>query len=130
MLMFTPFALIHGPNIPGSYAVLLFTASHFTSITSHIHNWMLFLLWLRLFILSGVISPLISSSILGTYQPGELKLNIQKTKIMASGPITSREIDWEAVETVSDFIFGAPKSLQMLIAAIKLKAAYSLKGKL
>ena len=63
--------LIHGPNIPGSYAILLFTASDFTSITSHIHNWVLFLLWLHLFILSGVISPLISSSILGTYQPGE-----------------------------------------------------------
>ena len=48
-----------------------------------------------------------------------LKLNIQKTKIMASGPITSWEIDAETVETVSDFIFGAPKSLQMLIAAMK-----------
>ena len=55
----------------GSYAILLFTASDLASITSHIHNWVLFLLWLRLFILSGVISPLISSSILGTYQPGE-----------------------------------------------------------
>ena len=57
-----------------------------------------------------------------------LKLNIQKTKIMASGPITSWEIDGERVETVSDFIFlGAPKSLQMVIAAMKLKDAYSLK---
>ena len=56
-----------------------------------------------------------------------LKLNIQKTKIMASGPITSWEIDGE---TVSDFIFGAPKSLQMVIAAMKLKDAYSLEGKL
>ena len=65
------FALIHGPKIPGSYAVLLFTASDFTSITSHIHTWVLFLLWLHLFILSGVTSPLISSSILGTYRPGE-----------------------------------------------------------
>ena len=55
--------LIHGPNIPGSYAILLFTASNLTSITSHIHNWVLVLLWLHLFILSGVISPLISSSI-------------------------------------------------------------------
>ena len=64
------FALIHGPNIPGSYAILLFTASDFTSITSHIHNWLLFLIWLHFFILSGVISPLISSSILGMYQPG------------------------------------------------------------
>ena len=60
-----------------------------------------------------------------------LKLNIQKTKIMASGPITSWEIDGETVETVSDFILrGAPKSLQMVTAAMKLKDAYSLKGKL
>ena len=66
------FALIHGPNIPGSYAILLFTTSDFTSITSHIHNWVLFLLWACLFILSRVISLLISSSILGTYQFGEL----------------------------------------------------------
>ena len=50
-----------------------------------------------------------------------LKLNIQKTKIMASGPITLWEIDWETVETVSDFILGAPKSLQMVIAAMKLR---------
>ena len=59
-----------------------------------------------------------------------LKLNIQKTKIMASGPITSWEIDGETAETVSDFILGAPKSLQMVIAAMKLKDAYSLEGKL
>ena len=60
-----------------------------------------------------------------------LKLNIQKTKIMASGPITSWEIDGETVETVSDFSFcGAPKSLQMVIAAMKLKDAYYLEGKL
>ena len=59
------------PNIPGSYAILLFTASDLASITSHIHNWVLFLFSLCLFILSGVISPLISSSILGTYWPGE-----------------------------------------------------------
>ena len=56
-----------------------------------------------------------------------LKLNIQKTKVMASGPNTSWEIDGE---TVSDFILGAPKSLQMVIAAMKLKDAYSLEGKL
>ena len=55
-----------------------------------------------------------------------LNLNIQKTKIMASGPITSWEIDGETVETVLDFIWGAPKSLQMVIAAMKLKDAYSL----
>ena len=59
-----------------------------------------------------------------------LKLNIQKTKIMASSPITSWEIDGETVKTVSDFIFWAPKSLQMVIAAMKLKDAYSLEGKL
>ena len=53
-----------------------------------------------------------------------------KTKIMASGPITSWEIDGETVETVSDFILGAPKSLQMVIVAMKLKDAYSLEGKL
>ena len=59
-----------------------------------------------------------------------LKLNVQKTKIMASGPITSWEIDGETVETVSDFIFWAPKSLQMVTAAMKLKDSYSLEGKL
>ena len=59
-----------------------------------------------------------------------LNLNIQKTKIVASGLITSWQIDGETVETVSDFILGAPKSLQMVIAAMKLKDAYSLEGKL
>ena len=60
-----------------------------------------------------------------------LKLNIQKTKIMESSPITSWEIDGETVETVADFILGgAPKSLQMVIAAMKLKDAYSFEGKL
>ena len=59
-----------------------------------------------------------------------LKLNIQKMKIMASGPITSWEIDGETVETVSDFNFWAPKSLQMVTAAMKLEAAYSLEEKL
>ena len=59
-----------------------------------------------------------------------LKLNIQKTKIMASDPITLWQIDGEIVEKVSDFIFWAPKSLQMVTAAMKLKDAYSLEGKL
>ena len=63
-------------------------------------------------------------------EKADLKLNVQKTKIMASGPITSWEIDGETVETVSDFNFGAPKSLQMVIAAMKLKGAYSLEGKI
>ena len=65
------FALIHGPNIPGSYAILLFTASDLASITNHIGIWVLFLLWLHLFILSGVISPLSSRSILGIYRHGK-----------------------------------------------------------
>ena len=59
-----------------------------------------------------------------------LTLNIQKTKIMASGPIISRQIDGETMEIVIDFIFGAPKSLQMVTAAMKLKDVYSLEGKL
>ena len=59
-----------------------------------------------------------------------LKLNIQKMKIMTSGPITSWEIDGETVETVADFIFWAPESLQMVTVAMKLKDAYSLEGKL
>ena len=62
-------------------------------------------------------------------EKGGLKLNIQKMKIMASGPITWWEIDGETVETVSDFIFWAPKSLQMVIAAMKLKDTYSLERK-
>ena len=59
-----------------------------------------------------------------------LRLNIQKTKVMASGPITSWQVDGQTVETVSDFILGAPKSLQMVTAAMKLKDSYSLEGKL
>ena len=59
-----------------------------------------------------------------------LKLNIQKTKIMASGPITSWKIDMETMDSVADFIFWAPKSLLIVIAAMKLKDAYSLEGKL
>ena len=59
-----------------------------------------------------------------------LKLSIQKTKVMASGPITSWQIDWETMETVANFIFWAPKSLQMVTAAMKLKDTYSLEEKL
>ena len=65
------FASIQGPNIPGSYAILLFTVSNLASITNPTHNWVLFFPWLHPCILSGVICPLISSSILGTYQPGK-----------------------------------------------------------
>ena len=60
------FVLTHGPNIPGSYAILLLTASNLASVTRPVDNWVLFLLWLHPFIVSRVISPLISSSILGT----------------------------------------------------------------
>ena len=62
-------------------------------------------------------------------KPG-LKLNIQKTRIMATGPITSWQTDGEKIKTVTDFIFCAPKSLQMVTAAMKLKDTYSLEGKL
>ena len=65
------FTLIHGPNIPSSYAILFYTALDFTSITCHNHNWALFSFWLSLFILSEAIFPLFSSSILGTYRPRE-----------------------------------------------------------
>ena len=64
------------------------------------------------------------------HEKADLKLSIQKTKIMASGPITSWEIDGETVETVSDLFWGAPKSLQMVTAAMKLKEALFLKEKL
>jgi len=65
----------------------------------------------------------------GRDRESTLKLNIQKTKIMASGPISSWEINGETVETVSDFIFGGSKSLQMVTVAMKLKDAYSLEEK-
>ena len=74
-ILFMEFSRQEYWNIPGSYAILLFTASDLASITNHVHSWVLFLLWLHPFLLSGVISgvisPLISSSILGTYWPGE-----------------------------------------------------------
>ena len=118
--------LIHGPNIPGSYAVLFFIASDFTSITSHIHSWMLFLLWLCLFtlslhdalpiyswvffllwlhpfILSGVISPLISSSILGTYSPGEFLFQypIILSFHTVLGVLKARILKWFAIPSSS-----------------------------
>ena len=93
------YILIHGPNIPGSYAILLFTASDLASITSHIHNWVLLLLWLHPFILSGVISPMISSSILGTYRPG--KFTFQCPIFLPShtvhGVLEARILKWFAI---------------------------------
>src|SRR5574340_491892 len=92
-------------------AILFFTASDFTSITNHIQNWMLFLLWLHLFILSGVISPLFSSSILGTYQPGEF---IFQCPIFLSfhtvhGVLKARILKWFAIP-----ISSGPHSVRYL----------------
>ena len=101
------FTLIHGPNIPGSYAIFFFTASDFTSITSQIHNSELFSLWLCLFLLSTVISPLISSSILGTYGPGEF---IFQCLIFLSfhtvhGVLKTRILKWLAIPFSSGSCF-------------------------
>ena len=93
------FTFIHGPNIPCSYAILLFTASEFTSITSHIHNLVLFSLWLHLFILSRIISPLFSSSILGTCQPGEFifHCHIFLPFHTVHGVLKARILKWSAI---------------------------------
>ena len=98
------FTLIHGPNIPGSYAILFCTASDFTSITSHIHNWTLFSLWLCLFILSGVISPLFSSSILGTYQLEEaiILCHIFLPFHTVHGVLKERILKWFAISSSSE----------------------------
>ena len=102
------FALIHGPNIPGSYAVLLFTASDFTSITSNIHNWVVFLVWLHLFILSGVISPLIPSNILGPYLPGEFifQCPIFLPFHTVHGVLKARILKWFAIPSPQDYILS------------------------
>ena len=105
------FALIPGPKIPGSYAILLFTASDLASITSHIHNWVLFLLWLHPLILSEVISALISSSILGTYQPGEFLFQypIILPFHTVHGVLKARILKWFAIPFSS-----APHSVRSL----------------
>ena len=92
-------SLIHGPNIPGSYAILLFTSFDFTSITSHIQNWPLFSLWFCLFILSGIISPLFFSSILGTYWPGEFifQCHIFLPFHSIHGVLKARILKWFAI---------------------------------
>ena len=98
-LKWTEFALIQGPNVPGSYAILFFTASDFISITSHIHNWVLFLLWLCLFTLSGVISPFFSSSILGTYWSGEFIFQCHICLLFHTvhGVLKARILKWFAI---------------------------------
>ena len=105
------FPLIHRPNIPGSYAILLFIASDFTSIISHIHNWALLSLWLHLFILSGVISPLFSSSILGTYLPVEFifQCPIFLPFHTVHGVLKARILKWFAIP-----FFSGPRFVRTL----------------
>ena len=93
------FTLILEPNIPGSYAILFFTALDFTSITSHIHNWVLFSLWLHLFILCS----LFSSSILGTYRPGEFifQCPIFLPLHTINGVLKARILKWFAIAFTS-----------------------------
>ena len=93
------FSLIHAPDISGSYAILPFTALDLASITSHIHSWVLFLFWLHPFILSGVISPLISSSILGIYCPGELLFQYPMSLPLCTlhGVLKARILKWFAI---------------------------------
>ena len=119
--------MIHGPNIPGFYAVLLFTASDFASITSHIHNWVL-LFWLRLFILSGVISPLISSSLLGTYRPGEFifQCPIFLPFHTVHGILKARILKWFAIPFSSGphFVRTLHRDLSLLVALHGLAHSY------
>ena len=93
------FTFIHGSNIPGAYAILFFTALDFTFITSHIQNWILFSLWLHLFILSGAISLLFSSSILHTYRPGEFIFKCHNFLPFHSvhGVLKARILKWFAI---------------------------------
>ena len=86
-------------NIPDSYAILFFTASDFTCITSHIHSWALFSLWFSLFILSGAISPLFSNSIFGTYRPGEFifQCHIFLPFHTIHGVLKARTLKWFAI---------------------------------
>ena len=105
--------MIHGPNIPGSYAILLFTALDLASITRTEEE--------------------LKSLLMKVKEESEkvgLKLNIQKTKIMASGPITSWQIDGKKVETVADFIFWGSKITETVNAVMKLKDTCCLEGKL
>ena len=90
------FTLIHGPNVPGSYAILFFTTLDFTFVTRHIHNWALFPLWLSLFIPSGAISLLFSNSILDIFQPGELifQCHIFLPFHTVHGVLKARRLKW------------------------------------
>ena len=94
---------IHEPNIPGSYAILFPIASDFTSITNHTHNWMSFSLWLCVFIISGVISPLFSSSILGIYRPGDFifQCHVILPFHTVRGVLKARILKWFAIPFTS-----------------------------
>ena len=89
--------------LPSHYAILFFIASYFISTTSYIHNWMVFLLWLCLFILSGVISPFFSSRILGTYQPGKFmfQCHIFLPFHTVHGVLKARMLNWFAISFFS-----------------------------
>ena len=95
-----------GPNIPSYYAILFFTVSDFTSITSHIYTWALFWLWLHLFILSGVIPPLFFSSILGSYLPGEFIFHNFLLFHTAHGVLKARILIWFAIPPLVDHILS------------------------
>ena len=101
------FALIHGPNIPGSYAMLLFTALDFTSITSHIHNWVLFSLWLLLFILSGAIAPVFSCSIWAPADLGSSSFSVLSFLPFHAvhGVLKARILKWFAIPFSSGPLF-------------------------
>ena len=100
--------VIYGLNIPGSYAILFFTALNFNSLTSHIHSWALFSLWLSLFSLSGAISPLFSINISGTYRPGEFifQCHIFLPYHTVHGVLKARILKWFAIPFSSDHVFS------------------------
>ena len=92
------FSLIHGPNIPGSYATLFFTALDFTFTTRYLHTWVLFLLWLSLLILSGAMSPLFSSSILASTNLGSSSFSVMCFSFhTAHGVFKARMLKWFAI---------------------------------
>ena len=122
------FGLIHRPNIPGSYAILIFTASDFTSIISHIHSWVLFSLWLHLFILSGVISKLFSSNILGTYQPGEFifQCHIFLHFHTVPGVLKARVLKWFPFPSPVDHSLSEISTMKNVQMTAQLDLSYTL----
>ena len=105
--------MFHGPNIPGSYAILLITALDFSSFTSHIHNWALFLLWLCLFIPSGVICALLSGSILVTFQPQKFifQFHIFLPFHTAHGILNSRILKLFAIPFSRGHVLSEPSTM-------------------